>query len=50
MRLKLEELGFQAFVIDLIDGPEPVLNYLCSSAYLHTIVSGTAVALPALLT
>ncbi|PWN95840.1 P-loop containing nucleoside triphosphate hydrolase protein, partial [Tilletiopsis washingtonensis] len=34
---KLEELGFQAFVIDLIDGPEPVLNYLCSSAYLHTI-------------
>jgi hypothetical protein len=34
----LRELGFDAFAIDLIDAPEPILVVLCESAGLHMIV------------
>lgn len=39
MLFQLESLGFDAFVIDLLEGPPDVLAYLCYSSNLHRIVS-----------
>ena len=36
---QLREYGFDAFAIDLVDGPEDVLAYLCADQNLHMIVS-----------
>lgn len=39
-RQVLESYGFEDFVIDLIDGPEPVLQYLCHDLHLESIPVG----------
>lgn len=31
------KFGFDGYIIDLLDGPEPVLNMLCHSAFVHQI-------------
>ncbi|KAH9824906.1 hypothetical protein DFH28DRAFT_942164 [Melampsora americana] len=36
-REELQSFGFEGYVIDLIDGPDPTLAYLCSQAALHQI-------------
>lgn len=36
-REELQKFGFEGYVIDLIDGPDPALAYLCSQAALHQI-------------
>ncbi|CEH18097.1 Structural maintenance of chromosome protein SMC5/Spr18, SMC superfamily [Ceraceosorus bombacis] len=34
---QLEQLGFHSFLVDLVDGPAPILAYLCKESQLHTI-------------
>lgn len=43
MLFQLESLGFDAFVIDLLEGPPDVLAYLCYSSNLHRIVSASQI-------
>ncbi|KAF5093314.1 hypothetical protein D0Z00_004126 [Geotrichum galactomycetum] len=31
------KFGFDGYILDLLDGPEPVLNMLCHSAFIHQI-------------
>lgn len=35
---KLRELGIDTWLLNLLSGPEPVLNTLCHSAKIHSIV------------
>jgi structural maintenance of chromosomes protein 5 len=35
---KLRELGFEAWLLDCVTGPEPVLNMLCHSQKIHALV------------
>lgn len=34
---ELEAMGFDRYIIDLIDGPDIILRYLCNDSHLHTI-------------
>lgn len=34
---ELRSFGFDRYIIDCIDAPDPVLRYLCESAHLHSI-------------
>lgn len=42
---QLQKFGFEGYLIDLIDGPEPVLLALCLRDNLHTVV-GSSVIMP----
>ncbi|UZJ51628.1 hypothetical protein CBS101457_000948 [Exobasidium rhododendri] len=33
----LRHFGFDRYLIDCVDGPEPILQYLCESSHLHAI-------------
>ncbi|XP_055383062.1 structural maintenance of chromosomes protein 5 [Condylostylus longicornis] len=34
-------LGFTSYLIDMLSGPAPILNYLCREYGIHTILAGT---------
>jgi hypothetical protein len=36
---ELEKYGFEGFIIDMIEGPEPVLSLLCEAYKFHLVVS-----------
>lgn len=38
---ELSRFGFNYFLLELVDGPLPILNYLCSTYRIHTIPIGT---------
>jgi hypothetical protein len=38
---QLQTLGFSKYVLDLIQGPEDVLSFLCNKAAIHSTVSTT---------
>lgn len=37
---QLSKFGFNHFLLELVDGPLPILNYLCSTYRLHTVPIG----------
>ncbi|KAH8880166.1 SMC5-like protein [Thozetella sp. PMI_491] len=39
-KAQVEELGFDGFAIDFLDGPDPVLAMLCTESRLHTSLVG----------
>lgn len=38
---QLSRFGFNHFLLELIDGPLPILNYLCSTCRIHRVPVGT---------
>ena len=42
---QVKKWGFDCYAIDLIDGPAPILSYLCESAKMHAIVSSFRLSL-----
>jgi hypothetical protein len=36
---QIQQLGFEGFAIDFLEGPENLLKYICISSFLHCVVS-----------
>lgn len=35
------KFGFQSYLLDMLDGPAPILNYLCKTYRIHDVPLGT---------